>query len=122
MSLSIAPPANRLIQAAQTLSSVGRIRAGQAPLEPARLNTRFDEIRALLRAAGYKHALEFAGYQARAYALYDPSRFTEVEVLRWLRDDLDGRIEQRTDCAPERSSLPLTCSLPAPLTARRCLA
>ncbi len=120
MSLSIAPPANRLIQAAQTLSSEGRFRAGQAPLEPARLNTRFDEIRALLRAAGYPHALEFAGYQARAYALYDPARFSEVEVLRWLRDGLERHVQERTHCAPERSRPSVACSLPAPTVVRQC--
>jgi len=86
--MHLAPPADRLLQAAGTLCREGRLLAGQAPLEPARLNARFAELEALLRTAGYHGALQFAGYQARLYALYDPRRFSEVEILRWLRDQL----------------------------------
>lgn len=120
MSLSIAPPSNRLIHAAQALLSEGRVLAGHAPLEPSRLNTRFDEVRALLRAAGFPHALEFAGYQARAYALYDPSRFSEVEMLRWLRDGLGKASLPAQDHAPQRGERPSACALVVPPLSRHC--
>ena len=63
--MHLAPPADRLLQAAGTLCREGRLLAGQAPLEPARLNARFAELEALLRTAGY-HGEEFTQVRSMA--------------------------------------------------------
>lgn len=85
-------PASPLAQIVQGLLDDGRTLAGQVPLEAQRLNTRFEEVRLLLRAAGYTRQLAFAGYLGRAHALYDPARHSELEIQRWLHAQLSERV------------------------------
>ena len=85
MSLS-QPGISRLLQhSAQQLLREGRVLVGQAPLDRTSLNTRFAQVQALLRQAGYAPPLQFCGYRGKHYALYDPARCSELEVLRWLQ-------------------------------------
>lgn len=63
----------------------GIVTEGKTPFSRAHFNTCFAEIEALLQRAGYHRQLDVVGYQGLAYAMFDPSRWEAVEVLRWLK-------------------------------------
>ncbi len=64
----------------------GIVTEGKTPFSRVHFNTCFAEIEALLQRAGYHRQLDVVGYQGLAYAMFDPSRWEAVEVLRWLRE------------------------------------
>ncbi|WP_425914706.1 transcriptional regulator [Pseudomonas sp. GWSMS-1] len=63
----------------------GIVTEGKMPFSRVHFNTCFAEIEALLQRAGYHRQLDVVGYQGLAYAMFDPSRWEAVEVLRWLK-------------------------------------
>ncbi|MDP2745923.1 transcriptional regulator [Pseudomonas sp.] len=64
----------------------GIVTEGKTPFSRVHFNTCFAEIEALLQRAGYHRQLDVVGYQGQAYAMFDPSRWEAVEVLRWLKE------------------------------------
>lgn len=64
----------------------GIVTEGKTPFSRVHFNTCFAEIEALLQRAGYHRQLDVVGYQGLAYAMFDPSRWEAVEVLRWLKE------------------------------------
>ncbi|CAI8826608.1 MULTISPECIES: hypothetical protein [Pseudomonas] len=64
----------------------GLVLEGKTPFNKVHFNTCFAEIEALFQRAGYHRPLDVVGYQGLLYALYDPSRWEAVEVLRWLKE------------------------------------
>jgi len=72
------------------LSLDGLVTEGRTPFTRVHFNTCFAEIEALFRRAGYHRPLEVMGYQGLIYALYDPSRWEPVQVLRWLKEYTDA--------------------------------
>ena len=64
----------------------GIVTEGKTPFNRVHFNTCFAEIEALLQRAGYHRQLDVVGYQGLAYAMFDPSRWGAVEVLRWLKE------------------------------------
>ncbi|MGL4317067.1 MAG: transcriptional regulator [Pseudomonas sp.] len=64
----------------------GLVTGSNTPFKRVHFNTCFAEIEALLQRAGYHRPLDVVGYQGQAYALFDPSRWEAVQVLRGLRD------------------------------------
>ena len=67
----------------------GIVTEGKTPFNRVHFNTCFAEIEALLQRAGYHRQLDVVGYQGLAYAMFDPSRWDAVEVLRWLKEFVD---------------------------------
>lgn len=63
----------------------GIVTEGKTPFSRVHFNTCFAEIEALLQRAGYHRQLDVVGYQGLAYAMFDPSRWEAVEVLRWIK-------------------------------------
>lgn len=63
----------------------GIVTEAKTPFSRVHFNTCFAEIEALLQRAGYHRQLDVVGYQGLAYAMFDPSRWEAVEVLRWLK-------------------------------------
>lgn len=63
----------------------GIVTETKTPFSRVHFNTCFAEIEALLQRAGYHRQLDVVGYQGLAYAMFDPSRWEAVEVLRWLK-------------------------------------
>lgn len=63
----------------------GIVTKGKTPFSRVHFNTCFAEIEALLQRAGYHRQLDVVGYQGLAYAMFDPSRWEAVEVLRWIK-------------------------------------
>ena len=43
-------------------------------------------VTALFQRAGYHRPLDVVGYKGLLYALYDPTRWEAVDVLRWLKE------------------------------------
>ncbi len=68
----------------------GLVTGGNTPFKRVHFNTCFAEIEALLQRAGYHRQLDVVGYQGLAYALYDPTRWEAVQVLRGLRDYVEA--------------------------------
>lgn len=64
----------------------GIVTEGKTPFNRVHFNTCFAEIEALLQRAGYHRQLDVVGYQSLAYAMFDPTRWEAVEVLRWLKE------------------------------------
>jgi hypothetical protein len=64
----------------------GLVTEGKTPFTKLHFNTCFAEIEALFQRAGYHRQLDVVGYQGLLYALYDPSRWDAVDVLRWLKE------------------------------------
>lgn len=75
-----------LLATVRTLLAEGRVALELTPWRREQLNAEFPRIRALLAEAGYAGQLCFAGHLAQAYALYDPRRHSELDVLRWLHE------------------------------------
>lgn len=73
-------------EAVAELQLEGLVTEGKTPFSRAHFNTCFAEIEALLQRAGYHRPLDVVGYQGQAYAMFDPSRWDAVEVLRWLKE------------------------------------
>ncbi|MCY1269188.1 hypothetical protein D3C76_725560 [compost metagenome] len=73
-------------EAVAELQMEGLVMEGKTPFTRTHFNVCFAEIEALLQRAGYHRPLDVVGYQGMAYAMFDPSRWDAVEVLRWLRD------------------------------------
>ncbi|MCY1451913.1 hypothetical protein D9M71_688030 [compost metagenome] len=68
---------------------------GKTPFTRIHFNTCFAEIEALLQRAGYHRQLDVVGYQGQAYAMFDPTRWDAVEVLRWLKEYAEEAEQQR---------------------------
>lgn len=64
----------------------GLVTEGKTPFNKLHFNTCFAEIEALFQRAGYHRPLDVVGYQGLLYALYDPTRWEAVDVLRWLKE------------------------------------
>ncbi len=64
----------------------GLVTEGKTPFGKVHFNTCFAEIEALFQRAGYHRPLDVVGYDGLVYALYDPSRWEAVQVLRWLKE------------------------------------
>ncbi|MHC6224827.1 transcriptional regulator [Pseudomonas sp. X10] len=64
----------------------GLVTEGKTPFGKVHFNTCFAEIEALFQRAGYHRPLDVVGYEGLIYALYDPSRWEAVQVLRWLKE------------------------------------
>lgn len=73
-------------EAVEELQLEGLVTEGKTPFSRTHFNTCFAEIEALLQRAGYHRPLDVVGYQGQAYAMFDPSRWEAVEVLRWLKE------------------------------------
>ncbi|HBO4180090.1 TPA: transcriptional regulator [Pseudomonas aeruginosa] len=73
-------------QAVDELQMDGLVTDGKTPFTRVHFNTCFAEIEALFQRAGFHRPLDVLGYQGEIYALYDPSRWEAVEVLRWLKE------------------------------------
>lgn len=63
----------------------GLVTGDKTPFGKVHFNTCFAEIEALFQRAGFHRPLDVVGYQGLLYALYDPSRWDAVQVLRWLK-------------------------------------
>lgn len=64
----------------------GLVTEGKTPFGKVHFNTCFAEIEASFQRAGYHRPLDVVGYEGLIYALYDPSRWEAVQVLRWLKE------------------------------------
>jgi hypothetical protein len=73
----------------------GLITEGKTPFNKLHFNTCFAEIEALFQRAGYHRPLDVVGYQGLLYALYDPTRWDAVDVLRWLKEFTEAAAAQR---------------------------
>jgi len=68
----------------------GLVTEGKTPFNKLHFNTCFAEIEALFQRAGYHRPLDVVGYEGLLYALYDPTRWEAVQVLRWLKEFPDA--------------------------------
>lgn len=80
-------------EAALELRLDGLVTEGRTPFGKVHFNTCFAEIEALFQRAGYHRPLDVVGYQGLIYALYDPSRWEAVQVLRWLKEYTEAAAE-----------------------------
>lgn len=78
-------PPEAVLEAALTLRLEGLVMDRDTPFGKVHFNACFAEIEALFQRAGYHRGLDVVGYDGAAYALYDPSRWEPVQVLRKLR-------------------------------------
>ncbi|MDZ5601630.1 transcriptional regulator [Pseudomonas sp. RP23018S] len=78
-------PVQSVGDAALALHVDGLVLDERTPFGKIHFNTCFAEVEALFQRAGYHRALDVVGYQGLAYALYDPTRWEPVQVLRWLK-------------------------------------
>lgn len=77
---------DKVREAVEELLLEGLVTEGKTPFSRTHFNACFAEIEALLQRAGYHRPLDVVGYQGQAYAMFDPSRWDAVEVLRWLKE------------------------------------
>lgn len=82
-----------VMEAVLELRLDGLVTEGKTPFNKLHFNTCFAEIEALFQRAGYHRPLDVVGYQGLLYALYDPSRWQAVDVLRWLKEFTDAARE-----------------------------
>ncbi|WP_213877773.1 transcriptional regulator [Pseudomonas sp. dw_358] len=82
-----------VMEAVLELRLDGLVTEGKTPFNKLHFNTCFAEIEALFQRAGYHRPLDVVGYQGLLYALYDPSRWEAVDVLRWLKAFTDAARE-----------------------------
>ncbi|MDF0732470.1 transcriptional regulator [Pseudomonas entomophila] len=75
----------QVLDAVVELRLEGLVTDERTPFGKVHFNTCFAEIEALFQRAGYHRPLDVVGYQGLVYALYDPSRWDAVQVLRWLK-------------------------------------
>ncbi|PVZ20358.1 MULTISPECIES: transcriptional regulator [unclassified Pseudomonas] len=78
-------PPEAVLEAALALRLEGLVLDHDTPFGKVHFNACFAEIEALFQRAGYHRGLDVVGYEGTAYALYDPSRWEPVQVLRKLR-------------------------------------
>lgn len=78
-------PVERVQEAVVALRLDGLVTDSKTPFNKVHFNTCFAEIEALFQRAGYHRPLDVVGYQGLLYALYDPTRWAPVDVLRWLK-------------------------------------
>lgn len=64
----------------------GLVTESKTPFSKLHFNTCFAEVEALFQRAGYHRPLDVVGYNGLLYALYDPTRWEAVDVLRWLKE------------------------------------
>lgn len=83
-------PVERVQEAVVELRLDGLVTEGKTPFSKVHFNTCFAEIEALFQRAGYHRPLDVVGYQGLLYALYDPTRWEPVEVLRWLKEFVEA--------------------------------
>ncbi|MBU3055644.1 MULTISPECIES: transcriptional regulator [Pseudomonas] len=79
-------PLDKVRATVEELHLEGIVTEGRTPFSRVHFNTCFAEIEDLLRRAGYHRQLEVVGYEGRAYALFDPTRWEAVKVLHWLKE------------------------------------
>ncbi|MGB4074929.1 transcriptional regulator [Pseudomonas sp.] len=79
-------PLEKVRTTVEELQLEGIVTEGKTPFSRVHFNTCFAEIEALLQRAGYHRQLDVVGYQGQAYAMFDPTRWEAVEVLRWLKE------------------------------------
>jgi hypothetical protein len=79
-------PLEKVRTIVEELQLEGIVTKGKTPFSRVHFNTCFAEIEALLQRAGYHRPLDVVGYQGQAYAMFDPTRWEAVEVLRWLKE------------------------------------
>lgn len=79
-------PLDKVRATVDELQLEGIVTEGKTPFNRVHFNTCFAEIEALLQRAGYHRQLDVVGYQGLAYAMFDPSRWAAVDVLRWLKE------------------------------------
>ena len=79
-------PLEKVRATVDELQLEGIVTEGKTPFSRVHFNTCFAEIEALLQRAGYHRQLDVVGYQGQAYAMFDPTRWEAVEVLRWLKE------------------------------------
>lgn len=79
-------PLEKVRTIVEELQLEGIVTEGKTPFSRVHFNTCFAEIEALLQRAGYHRPLDVVGYQGQAYAMFDPTRWEAVEVLRWLKE------------------------------------
>nr|WP_314570416.1 transcriptional regulator [uncultured Pseudomonas sp.] len=68
----------------------GLVTEGKTPFSKLHFNTCFAEVEALFQRAGYHRPLDVVGYNGLLYALYDPTRWDAVDVLRRLKEFTDA--------------------------------
>ncbi|MBA1208297.1 transcriptional regulator [Pseudomonas fulva] len=78
-------PVDRVADAVLELRFEGLVTDDRTPFSKVHFNTCFAEVEALFQRAGYHRGLDVVGYEGLVYALYDPSRWEPVQVLRWLK-------------------------------------
>ncbi|WP_442113313.1 transcriptional regulator [Pseudomonas sp. NUPR-001] len=83
-------PVAMVSEAVLELRLDGLVLEGKTPFNKLHFNTCFAEIEALFQRAGYHRPLDVVGYQGLLYALYDPSRWEAVDVLRWLKEFVEA--------------------------------
>ncbi|MDE1167663.1 MAG: transcriptional regulator [Pseudomonas sp.] len=83
-------PVERIQEAVLELRLDGLVTEGKTPFNKVHFNTCFAEIEALFQRAGYHRPLDVVGYQGLLYALYDPTRWEAVDVLRWLKEFVEA--------------------------------
>ena len=79
-------PLDKVRATVDELQHEGIVTEGKTPFTRVHFNTCFAEIEALLQRAGYHRQLDVVGYQGQAYAMFAPSRWAAVDVLRWLKE------------------------------------
>ena len=84
----------RVADAVLELRLEGLVTDDRTPFGKVHFNTCFAEIEALFQRAGDHRPLDVVGYQGLLYALYDPSRWEAVEVLRWLKEFTEAAATQ----------------------------
>lgn len=106
-------PLERVREMVEELQLEGIVTENRTPFNRQHFNSCFAEIEALLQRAGYHRPLDVVGYQGLAYALFDPTRWEAVEVLRWLRDFVEhahqaGLLKPRVE--PKQLSASRSCT------------
>ncbi|WP_437884479.1 transcriptional regulator [Pseudomonas sp. LRF_L74] len=83
-------PLDNVRSVVEELHLEGLVTGSRTPFGRIHFNTCFAEIEALLQRAGYHRQVDVVGYQGQAYALFDPTRWDAVTVLRGLRDYVEA--------------------------------
>ncbi|MCU1716317.1 transcriptional regulator [Pseudomonas sp. 5P_3.1_Bac2] len=78
-------PLEKVRKTVEELNLEGFVCQRQTPFSRAHFNICFAEIEALLQRAGYHKQVDVLGYDGLTYAMFDPSRWDAVEVLRTLK-------------------------------------
>lgn len=79
-------PLDKVRSTVDELHLEGIVTEGKTPFNRLHFNTCFAEIEALFQRAGYHRPLDVVGYQGLVYAMFDPTRWDAVDVLKWLKE------------------------------------